>query len=83
MKQSVAWSRKDTSAAAKPHRGMTMVASRFNGWFKGIQGNACRRYATTALDCRVPKGTLVPAAYNAPAVKTAGYLCQTPNGVTL
>ena len=35
-----------TTFNAMPQRGMTTVASRFNGWYKIEKEYACRRYAT-------------------------------------
>ena len=34
------------TSKAKPRRGLTAVASRFNGWGRSDKGKACRRYAT-------------------------------------
>lgn len=39
--------RYDSNRVTKPHRGITMVASRLNGWKSIGRGRACRRYATT------------------------------------
>ena len=53
---------------AMPQRGVTVVASHTaapeglrNGWYRDGKENACRRYATSPLHCRVPKGTLAIA----------------------
>ena len=37
---------KETTRSQMPHRGLTAVASRFNGWETAENGGACRRYAT-------------------------------------
>ena len=59
---------------AKPRRGMIGIASHAatpeglrNGWERSGQGEACRRYAISARECRVPKGTPVTAT-NLPAI---------------
>lgn len=69
----------------QPRRGTTRVASRFNGWYKEPDGNACRRYATSTTDspCLVPKGTTAMDETSIPAVETASYHCQMPNGIGL
>ena len=36
-----------TSCNAKPQRGVTMVASRFNGWYKAARKKRAFRYATS------------------------------------
>ena len=48
-----------TSCNTKPQRGVTMVASRFNGWYKAAIKKRAFRYATLN-PCRVPRtyGTL-------------------------
>ncbi len=38
-----------TSCNAKPQRGVTMVASRFNGWYKAARKKRAFRYATSNL----------------------------------
>ena len=65
------------TSAAKPHRGMTTVASRFNGWWKNATGKRAFRYATDAGGYRVPKGTHAVVG-NIPAIEMAGYPCQMP-----
>ncbi|MBQ3630169.1 MAG: hypothetical protein II949_02920 [Prevotella sp.] len=68
--------------AAKSHRGLTTVASRFNGWCNGGAGKRAFRYATsnaTPMCCgRVPKGTLTTADAFTPAIEMAGYPCLMP-----
>ena len=46
-----------TSCNTKPQRGVTRVASRFNGWYIAARKKRAFRYATSN-PCRVPKGTL-------------------------
>ena len=64
-----------------PVRGATRVASQFIGW---LQTMAFRqhafRYATHAAECRVPTARR-PWLATEPAVETAGYHCQMPNGI--
>ena len=55
----------------KPHRGMTMVASRFNGWDGSDKEKRAFRYATS-YSYRVPTARYLLNA-TIPAVKTAGY----------
>ena len=61
----------------KPRRGMTKVASRFNGWYSGDGYKRAFRYATTTLWCRVPKGTLSTDT-DKPAIEMAGCRCLMP-----
>ncbi|MBQ3631651.1 MAG: hypothetical protein II949_10490 [Prevotella sp.] len=42
------------SRREKPRRGMTTVASRFNGWYKTADGKRAFRYATPTHCRRVP-----------------------------
>ncbi|MBQ3632193.1 MAG: hypothetical protein II949_13325 [Prevotella sp.] len=39
---------------SQPRRGVTMVASHFNGWYKGTVEKRAFRYATASNPCRVP-----------------------------
>jgi len=64
------------SSSAKPCRGMTAVASRFNGWYAMTVKTRAFRYATKATNGRVPKDTHACVAY-VPAVKwLAARLCR-------
>ena len=66
----------ESNSKEKPHRGMTMVASHFNGWYDDPDGMRAFRYATLNL-CRVPTARYLLSA-TVPAVETAGYLRQMP-----
>ena len=65
------------TSEAQPHRGVTAVASRFNGWERGGKGKACRRYATFHVLLSRTYGTLVSAT-DIPAIEMAGYHCRMP-----
>ena len=65
-----------TSCNTKPQRGVTMVASRFNGWYKAAIKKRAFRYATLN-PCRVPTARY-PLTSSLPAIKMAGYHCQMP-----
>ena len=69
------------SSEANPRRGMTMVASHFNGW-EGTTGWRMRAVGTQhpSASGRVPKGTLFTAD-NIPAIEMAGYHCQMPTAL--
>ena len=67
---------------SQPRRGMTMVASRFNGWNnETVEDKRAFRYATRTAYCRVPKGTLA-AHRHLPAIEMAGYHCLMPTAST-
>ena len=55
---------------------VTMVASRFNGWYKAAIKKRAFRYATLN-PCRVPKARY-PLTSSLPAIEMAGYHCQMP-----
>ena len=65
-----------TSCNTKPQRGVTMVASRFNGWYIAARKKRAFRYATSN-SCRVPTARY-PSTSSLPAIKMAGYHCQMP-----
>ena len=65
-----------TSCNTKPQRGVTMVASRFNGWCKADRKKRAFRYATSNT-CRVPTARY-PSTSSLPAIEMAGYHCQMP-----
>ena len=65
-----------TSCNTKPQRGVTMVASRFNGWYKAARKKRAFRYATLN-PCRVPTARY-PLTSSLPAIEMAGYHCQMP-----
>ena len=65
-----------TSCNTKPQRGVTMVASRFNGWYKAARKKRAFRYATLN-HCRVPTARY-PLTTSFPAIEMAGYHCQMP-----
>ena len=74
----------DVLCEAKPHGGLTMVASRFNGW-DAIRRVviAPRRGATIEPDgCRVPTARNLSDTF-LPAIEMAGYNCPMPDGITL
>ena len=64
------------SIHTKPQRGVTMVASRFNGWYKAARKKRAFRYATSN-PCRVPTARY-PSTSSLPAIEMAGYHCQMP-----
>ena len=59
-----------TSCNAKPQRGVTKVASRFNGWYIAARKKRAFRYATSN-PCRVPTARY-PLASSLPAIEMAG-----------
>ena len=59
-----------TSCNTKPQRGVTMVASCFNGWYKAARKKRAFRYATLN-PCRVPKARY-PLTSSLPAIEMAG-----------
>ena len=65
-----------TSCNAKPQRGVTMVASRFNGWYIADRKKRAFRYATLN-PCRVPTARY-PSTSLLPAIEMAGYHCLMP-----
>ena len=65
-----------TSCNTKPQRGVTKVASRFNGWYKAAWKKRAFRYATSN-PCRVPTARY-PSTSSIPAIEMAGYHCQMP-----
>ena len=65
-----------TSCNTKPQRGVTMVASRFNGWYKAARKKRAFRYATLN-PCRVPTARY-PLTSSLPAIEMAGYHCLMP-----
>ena len=65
-----------TSCNTKPQRGVTMVASRFNGWYKAARKRRAFRYATSN-PCRVPTARY-PSTSSLPAIEMAGYHCLMP-----
>ena len=65
-----------TSCNTKPQRGVTMVASRFNGWYIAARKKRAFRYATSN-PCRVPTARY-PLTFSLPAIEMAGYHCQMP-----
>ena len=65
-----------TSCNTKPQRGVTMVASRFNGWYKAAIKKRAFRYATSN-PCRVPTARY-PLTSSLPAIEMAGYHCLMP-----
>ena len=65
-----------TSCNTKPQRGVTRVASRFNGWYKAARKKRAFRYATSN-PCRVPTARY-PLTSSLPAVETAGDHCLMP-----
>ena len=65
-----------TSCNTKPQRGVTMVASRFNGWYKADRKKRAFRYATSN-PCPVPTARY-PLTSSLPAIEMAGYHCQMP-----
>ena len=65
-----------TSCNTKPQRGVTMVASRFNGWYKAARKKRAFRYATSN-PCRVPTARY-PSTSSLPAIEMAGYHCLMP-----
>ena len=60
---------------AKPQRGLTGVASHFNGWVKEVKGKRAFRYATISGGVSRTYGTPACANFGAPAIVMAGYLC--------
>ena len=60
----------------KAQRGETIVASRFNGWYKAARKKRAFRYATSN-PCRVPTARY-PLTSSLPAIEMAGYHCQMP-----
>ena len=65
-----------TSCNTKPQRGVTMVASRFNGWYIAARKKRAFSYATLN-PCRVPTARY-PSTSSLPAIEMAGYHCQMP-----
>ena len=65
-----------TSCNTKPQRGVTRVASRFNGWYIAARKKRAFRYATLN-PCRVPTARY-PLTSSLPAIEMAGYHCQMP-----
>ena len=65
-----------SNSSKKPQRGLTGVASHFNGWYNEPKGMRAFRYATSN-PCRVPTARIRLTATK-PAIKMAGYLCQMP-----
>ena len=65
-----------TSCNTKPQRGVTMVASRFNGWYKAVRKKRAFRYATSN-PCRVPTARYL-LTFSLPAIEMAGYHCLMP-----
>ena len=65
-----------TSCNAKPQRGVTRVASRFNGWYIAARKKRAFRYATSN-PCRVPTARYLSTS-SIPAIEMAGYHCQMP-----
>ena len=63
---------------SRPRRGMTMVASHFNGWVKDVNGKRAFRYATISGGVSRTYGTPAYAKYAIPAIKMAGYPYQMP-----
>ncbi len=59
-----------TSCNTKPQRGVTMVASRFNGWYIAAIKKRAFRYATLN-PCRVPTARY-PLTSSLPAIEMAG-----------
>ena len=59
-----------TSCNTKPQRGVTKVASRFNGWYKAARKKRAFRYATSN-PCRVPTARY-PSTSSLPAIEMAG-----------
>ncbi|MBQ3630789.1 MAG: hypothetical protein II949_06090 [Prevotella sp.] len=62
---------------SQPRRGVTVVASHFNGWYKGTVEMRAFRYATASNPCRVPTARSLPQPC-VPAIKMAGYHCLMP-----
>ena len=65
-----------TSCNTKPQRGVTRVASHFNGWYKAARKKRAFRYATSN-PCRVPTARY-PSTSSLPAIEMAGYHCLMP-----
>ena len=65
-----------TSCNTKPQRGVTMVASRFNGWYIAARKKRAFRYATSN-PCRVPTARYTSTS-SLPAIEMAGYHCLMP-----
>ena len=59
-----------TSCNTKPQRGVIMVASRFNVWYKAAIKKRAFRYATLN-PCRVPTARY-PSTSSLPAIEMAG-----------
>ena len=53
---------------SQPQRGMTMVASHFNGWVKDVNGKRAFRYATISGGVSRTYGTPAYAKYAIPAI---------------
>jgi len=67
----------------QPRRGMTRVASHFNGWDKSAGGMRAVGTRPATAFCRVPKGTPSIVTADIPAIKMAGYHCQMPTASVL
>ena len=65
-------------AQQKPQRGLTGVASHFNGWVREEEGQRAFRYATISGGMSRTYGTPVAPTIGAPAIEMAGYLCLMP-----
>ena len=65
-----------SNSSKKPQRGLTEVASRFNGWYSEPKRMRAFRYATSN-HCRVPTARTCLTT-KIPAVETAGYPCLMP-----
>ena len=63
---------------SQPHRGITEVASHFNGWVKEVEGKRAFRYATISGGMSRTYGTPASANIGAPAIEMAGYHCLMP-----
>ena len=53
---------------SRPQRGMTMVASHFNGWVKDVKGKRAFRYAIISGGVSRTYGTPAYAKYAIPAI---------------
>ena len=51
---------------SQPRRGVTVVASHFNGWYKGTIEKRAFRYATAFNPCRVPTARSLRQHYYQP-----------------
>ena len=77
IKKMTRW-KKQTTHKAMPQRGMTRIASHFNGWYMRDEEKRAFRYATEKACISRTYGTLFYYPHLFPAVETAGYHCPMP-----